>query len=217
MKHLFFLFISLSLAHASIVPTNHLSIPAGLKSSEGLTEEEFHAVLKDTFDLFERSFIEQGLELIYMPLWSDRGVNAFSNKSRSKCRIFFLGGLARFPGMTRDAYTQVVCHELGHFLSGAPRKPNSWGSAEGQADYYSTQTCLRGFWKENYEARAFLSSLQLSLILSEISGEEAPSLQSKDTSIAEKTKTSYPAIQCRLDTYVAGARNVSRPGCWFKE
>lgn len=216
MKFLLLVSLLLTGAQASIVPPNLLSLPAGLKSSQGISEAQYNEILATAKTAFDGHFIEQGWELILMPLWESSGVNAFANKSNKKCRVFLLGGLARMPGMTKDAYTQVICHEFGHFLGGLPRKPNSWGSAEGQADYYSTETCLRAFWPKDYLRRATDSSFALSLVLAEISGQVPPALEKKDLSIAEKTKTSYPAIQCRLDTFIAGAKSDPRPECWFK-
>lgn len=60
--------------------------------------------------------------------------------------IFVFGGYARQPGMTTDGLAWVLCHELGHGLGGSPHKESGappYSAVEGQADYYSTQVCLR--------------------------------------------------------------------------
>jgi Zn-dependent protease with chaperone function len=52
------------------------------------------------------------------------------------------GGLARDPLVTKDGFSAVICHEIGHHIAGAPRKGFSWASNEGQADYFATTKCL---------------------------------------------------------------------------
>src|SRR5512145_600042 len=58
--------------------------------------------------------------------------------------------------LTRDIAEMLICHELGHFFAGFPFKPilppqvmlekGTYPSAEGQADYFATKTCLRQVW-----------------------------------------------------------------------
>ena len=66
------------------------------------------------------------------------------------------GGFARHEAITADAFTLVVCHEIGHHLGGAPKKTRSagrngtrkrWATNEGQADYWATLKCLRKVWR----------------------------------------------------------------------
>ena len=57
--------------------------------------------------------------------------------------------LQGITGMSKDVLNLVLCHELGHFDGGLPKKFRgysqmlSWSSAEGQADYFSTSVCFR--------------------------------------------------------------------------
>lgn len=70
----------------------------------------------------------------------------FESDGTLALNIFVFGGYARQPGMTADGLAWVLCHELGHGLGGTPHKHGTtppFSSVEGQADYYSTRTCLR--------------------------------------------------------------------------
>jgi hypothetical protein len=59
--------------------------------------------------------------------------------------IYFFGGLAQFSLMSKDGAAQILCHEMGHAIGGAPYKLNRDHnvSIEPQADYFSTRLCLR--------------------------------------------------------------------------
>ncbi len=65
-------------------------------------------------------------------------------------------GLLDSPRLTADGLRMIICHELGHFFAGAPRKnvPQEWDgpiaddglsylSSEGQGDYYAGMVCFR--------------------------------------------------------------------------
>ncbi len=67
--------------------------------------------------------------------------------------IVIKSGLFSYPEMSEDLLLGLLCHELGHHLGGNPKKKrvkdgrDSWASAEGQADFFSTAKCLRRyFW-----------------------------------------------------------------------
>jgi hypothetical protein len=54
------------------------------------------------------------------------------------------------PGLTKDALWFTLCHEAGHHLAGAPfNAPADYRSAEGQADFFATQICLRKVWQND--------------------------------------------------------------------
>jgi hypothetical protein len=47
---------------------------------------------------------------------------------------------------------------------------------------------------------------------------KAPDYETPDPTVVPSTLTSYPkTVQCRLDTYFAGAMDLARPACWFKK
>lgn len=88
-----------------------------------------------------------GFKLTINREWDDDTVNAGTLKNGKEWIINLYGGYARYPLITEDAFTLVICHELGHHLGGYPRKTNDgvmfWAATEGQADYFATLKCLR--------------------------------------------------------------------------
>jgi hypothetical protein len=131
-----------------------VSIPEGSFLANDMTEKEF----KDSIKAFEQFFSptidrDHNAELIIFGSWASNTVNAYAEKSNKKVMVTIYGGLARHKAITKDGFTAVLCHELGHHFGGYPKKStNRWSSAEGQADYYATMKCLRRIWeKDNNE------------------------------------------------------------------
>ena len=65
-------------------------------------------------------------------------------------------------------------------------------------------------WPNNKEAqawcvRASAAGFSLAHLLATLGGDPIPSFDTPDTTVVEKTNTSHPRGQCRLDTYFAGA------------
>jgi hypothetical protein len=143
-----------------------------------------------------------------------------------------------------DVLSVILCHEVGHFLGGAPKQLRgnsglrSWSSAEGEADYFAGAKCVSHVLGEppggDPRSRAHAASLAATLLYSDVTGFTKPSLDSHDGSVAPETiLNGYPAIQCRLDTIVDGLAcpipdteplddedpSISacgRPACWFR-
>jgi hypothetical protein len=131
-----------------------ISIPEFSLLANDMTEKEF----KDSIKAFEKFFgpsidRDHNAELIIFGSWASNTVNAYAEQASKKVMITIYGGLARHKAITKDGFTAVLCHELGHHFGGYPQKTtNRWSSAEGQADYYATMKCLRRIWeKENNE------------------------------------------------------------------
>ena len=85
------------------------------------------------------------LDVMWTINWESQVENAFAapNGGGGKRELKLYGGLYRHALISADGYLFVLCHELGHVMGGAPFHayfPEL--SAEGQADYYSTNTCL---------------------------------------------------------------------------
>lgn len=121
-----------------IIDDNQEEIPIEIET--GITEKQFKSVISDFIKTNNPLVKEQGYELVIQNKWSDPTVNANTYVSGKKWIINAYGGLARFEGMTSDAYTMVLCHELGHHLGGFPKI--GWASNEGQSDYYATSKCF---------------------------------------------------------------------------
>ncbi len=94
---------------------------------------------------------EWGKNLEIRILWFNNNLTARARPQGDRWIIEATMGLAKNPRMTLDAIAGVICHELGHFLGGRPKKSKqngSWSSFEGQADYFATSQCLRKYFKE---------------------------------------------------------------------
>lgn len=153
---------------SSFLPENkfQISIQDNLNS---MTESEFLGAIKKVESIYAPIIDqEEGAELIVYKSWKSNTVNAYADRSDSKkWNITFYGGLARHPEITIDAFTLVVCHELGHHIGGAPKKTeNKWSSAEGQADYFSTLKCLRKVFSTE-DNEKIVSTLQMPEIVKE--------------------------------------------------
>ena len=143
-------------------------------------------------------------------------VNALINKLETNLVIEVYGGVLSHPDINESTLMLLLCHEIGHYLGGAPfQSRGGWSSTEGQADYYSSSDCAH-FMGLN-ESSFLDAALRLTKIYAEVTREAAPVLDSCDERVSNRTNFGYPPIQCRLDTLIAGWRGQSRPKCWFKE
>ena len=148
MKWLFILVVMMTAGHqisvkdntCQIIQENSEQIP--VNADTGITEAEFNSILSEFIKVNNPLVKEQGFELVIENKWKDSTVNASTYTKGKKWIINAYGGLARYEGMTADAYTMVLCHELGHHMGGFPKIGTSWASNEGQSDYYATAKCF---------------------------------------------------------------------------
>ncbi|MDZ4662725.1 MAG: hypothetical protein SGJ18_14015 [Pseudomonadota bacterium] len=136
---------------SGFAPENNLKISQWGIGNNGMTEERFRAIIKNIFDIYTPVVAAKDALLVVYGHWDDDTVNANANTWGKRWVINMYGGLARHPLATEDGFALVFCHELGHFLGGAPRKDRpSWASNEGQSDYFGSMKCLkRVFEKED--------------------------------------------------------------------
>jgi hypothetical protein len=137
-----------------IVEENNLRIPVSQKSINGITEEQFNAVIDEVVAVMSPIVKSHGGDLQAVKLWEDETVNAYAEQEGTTWKVSMFGGLARHETITRDGMALVVCHEIGHHIGGAPLYSwkSGWASTEGQADYFATTKCLRQVWlKDNNE------------------------------------------------------------------
>jgi hypothetical protein len=119
--------------------------------SVGISASEFQETIQQTLAFFSAAISHQGATFQIQADWNDPGLNAGTDRDGAVWRFFFSGGLARLPGMTRDAFTIVTCHELGHELGGYPFAKNDYAAAGGQADYFAAHVCARLLWEPEGE------------------------------------------------------------------
>ncbi len=147
--------------------------------------------------------------------------------------IAVTGGLARHPAITDGALALIVCHEIGHFLAGPPAVRGY--STEGQSDYYAAAACMKRLMlrmlSEDLMDRHFVSPIMRKRCESAYDSEpasavcsqtimagyalsryfayqqsiNAPQFETPDPGKAEAIGFGMPTVQCRLDTYIAGA------------
>lgn len=150
------------------IPKNELSIPEGYETGGGLTEAQFNTVIDKVSKYYTPVMKAKGGTLVVKRLWKKTDVfqnqngdtlNAFTMREGSTWYIAMFGGLARHQYTTPDAFTLVMCHEVGHNLGGFPQKMmstgvKSWASTEGQSDYFATTKCSRSIWMKEDNAKA---------------------------------------------------------------
>ena len=127
--------------------------------------------------------------------------------------------------LSLDEFLFIYCHELGHFIGGAPYKKNPgsrWASTEGQADYWATSVCLRKALKvdaDKYKKKVSELSIGFFKKMRRIIGSEASKLDFYALPIASKIESKkfdseYASFQCRYEIHMAGARRLPPPACW---
>lgn len=158
MKNLLLFILSFQISRLfacdGFLPPNDLHI-SPLDKNEGLTELQYNEAIDRTEKIYAGIVKSHGSTLKIERLWESGTVNAGTYKDYKKNNwiINLYGGLARHQFMTKDAYTIVICHEIGHHIGGAPKKIINqkihWSSTEGQADYWATLKCMRRIFKDD--------------------------------------------------------------------
>jgi hypothetical protein len=209
----------------------------------GVTREVFNKIVEAGKKAYAAEAKNNNEKLVINALWFNSTVNANCCRGckTNEVTVNMYGGLARRSEVTPEGFALVLSHELNHAYGGTPYYPDSDRmSAEGQADYAGAKEAyyrlaklvpeLRkdidagSFIKEKCATNpnridcehALLAGLSLGELLSVLSNEKKPQYETPDPTIVKETLTSYPdTVQCRVDTYLAGALNKERPACWF--
>jgi len=135
------------------LPENDLKIPVSAFQVGGMTQAEFNSALDAIEAYYTPVVAAKGGRLRVNRLWNDPTVNASANRSGNVYAINMYGGLARHQTMTKDGFTLVACHEIGHHIGGAPKIASWWGASdwatnEGGADYFASLRCMRQMFTE---------------------------------------------------------------------
>ncbi len=180
--------------------------------------------------------------------WEETQLNAYATRDDNNNPIINItGGLIAHDLIDRDSLSLIICHEIGHFLGGSPKKlrgrstKKSWSSAEGQADYYATAFCLKKvFMRIPKEAtrlksnryqqessqicrsesckRIAMASLNVARVYAEIDFfSNELSLIYKDDYTVYETIYGHSNPQCRLDTMISGLLCPSSESIEFKD
>ena len=102
-----------------------------------LTHSEMGELIKD---------IEEVYPDIEINFENDLLKNATATHHGAKRNIIVHAGLGKAKYMSKDHFSLILCHEVGHHFGGAPMmegEHNYWASDEGQADYFGAKECMR--------------------------------------------------------------------------
>ena len=131
-------------ALATILPPNDLYKEDGLFESESNIDEElFNKLIDDAIKVYDPIFKKFDAELHVKRLWSSSQVNAFAHQTGNKWYVDMHGGLARRPEVTPDAFSLVLCHEIGHHLAGFPYHVSLFGGTRWAAMDQDWQPALQ--------------------------------------------------------------------------
>lgn len=221
-------------AFGDFLPPNDLHLEDSLLRESNVSEQDFNDVIDEVEAIYGPIIMEtHGATLAVKRLWTNNIVNASAMQLGRTWSVNMYGGLARRPEVTRDGFTLVLCHELGHHLAGYPFSAR-WAANEGQSDYFATLSCGKVLWKnqgsKNEEAREIIPALPKAhcdsvwrsrddqnlcyrlMMASKSIADLAASTSLKkvswdttDTNTVSKTYNGHPEGQCRLDTMMAGA------------
>lgn len=146
----------LGTAQANFLPPDYKIDPLNIQSGpSNMTEEDFNELAAKVNDLYAPIVKENGGTLKVNSMWSNDTINASASQMGSTWTVNLYGGLARYPQLTKDGFTLVACHELGHHLAGFPFVAGllpyfaSWAASEGQSDYYATHHCAKKMWSKD--------------------------------------------------------------------
>jgi hypothetical protein len=135
--------------------TLHLQSPG---PTNAMTKETFDGIIKQVTDRFCPIFESYGVICDVTGDWESTIVNAYAMRGSGAWTIALFGGLARRPELTNDGFAIVVCHEMGHHISGFAFKTfvlgDDWASTEGQSDYFAAHACLPEIWGAERETNA---------------------------------------------------------------
>jgi hypothetical protein len=238
-KLILYLVFAISLSTVFAVKAEVFFLPPGAANSGVVTQQKADQVALNISLLYYNDvFQKTGLPLLLQERWEDPYFGASATKSEIPhvVSVYVRGGLVRVPEMTENILALVLCHELGHVLGGAPYQdiPGSeWTSIEGQADFFASSQCLPKYLQKISDDK--LSSIELKKKVLETSlaatlffqkyspSEKEPVALEKTASEIATTlnRISYPSLQCRLDTFKAGASCVTgpttckAPACWL--
>jgi hypothetical protein len=220
-----------SLVTANCLPENNLRIPSFIEGT-GISQADYLDAIQQVENEFSKDFKDIGFELEILRAWDAPEVEADALDRGRTLYVRVKGGFARLPRITKDGLLLSLCHEVGHFVGGAPQALFYHGkTVEGQADYFATLKCLRRIFAHddnekflNSESefrtecegsfqnradvavcvRSAAASAVMGAVSAELLGMEIPSFSTPDQKRVERLFWGHLFPQCRLDTYMAG-------------
>lgn len=168
-------------------PNNDLFIPANTENAIAKNVESgiITEVIKD---IYNPIFGHENKKLIINYKWENPAVNAYATRDDNNNPVINItGGMLGHDLLTQDGLALILCHEVGHFLGGEPKKlrgrstKKSWSSAEGQADYFATANCI----KKVFKALPQIAHSEKSMTTNDNKSEQAIRLNQETTRICK--------------------------------
>ncbi len=209
MKALFLLLLSTTvLASVDEISPRLVGEPLPLKTFQRVITH-----LEKTFQPFAES---SDRELEFMTDEDSDWAQAFARRWETD-QVIVYGGVRFIKGMTEDALTLILCHELGHLYGGVPYSDDhNRLSSEGQADYWATSKCIPQAIPGPIDSSRMLAAIKvITAFYASNRGLPAPQLSTPDHTVTDRMIFDHPTPQCRFDTYWAGFHSKNRPLCWF--
>lgn len=152
-------------------------------------------------------------EHVHIEIIDEARLNAYATYNEQDEKVIKISSaLIQHKLMNEKVLKVLICHELGHFFAGWPKQyrgrstKESWSSAEGQADFYSTSVCLNKI-KISQKKKFETALLNLTKIYAEINfWDREISPHHPDETVVSMTNRKHPNPQCRFDTLLAGLR-----------
>jgi hypothetical protein len=153
---------------SGFAPENSLKISINSKNVSDIDEAKFNEIITKAETVYGPIVKAMGAKLTINRLWTTETVNANASRGLfggNNWQVNMFGGMARHPLMTADGFLEVLCHEIGHHIGGAPKNPGGlfgmgkWASNEGQSDYWAASKCLRTLWKNDNNAAAIANKV----------------------------------------------------------
>lgn len=199
-------------------------------------KERFKFLVEDVTSNFSDVAASHGARIEIVYHWDSSGAGAFTFQKRGGTlwEIWVYDGIMNLDYVTEDVIQLVICHELGHHLSGYPVKNIArWSAAEGQADFFATHACAPVIWKDHAARNAsfrnlvpekfklecarqfpeqkrrdicFRSVVAMESMMAYESGgkNHKLSLDTPDRNRVETTYLKHPEDQCRIDSGLRG-------------
>lgn len=191
------------------------------QNNRSIDSETFTRVLQEFSYIFQSNVKQHtGNTLKVMGSWNDNSSQAYSYQSADEFRIQINGGVLKSFIKNQDQLRLLLCHELGHIMSGRfyqIRSDSKMNPIEGYADYFATNYCMNQF-KYNYQKIADIA-YDFSLAMAQELREDLFQREARDSSVILITNNSYSKTLCRYTTFMAGIENNSfkMPACWFAQ
>lgn len=126
------------------------------ENPDSISQNAYHKIIDDIAgnpqSIYHQMAASQGARLVIYSFWENNTLNAYAQQVANDWILWFYGGLARHPQTTEDGFAFIVCHELGHHFGGFPFYDFlgiRWASAEGQADYFAANVCLKDYFRSS--------------------------------------------------------------------